>query len=184
VPFKELDNQRVLGQHSEVHALGTLYARGGTWGTSVVPAEVWPTLLWDVHSDVVEEMAKRWGKTDPVEYIAKHSTIWRYRELRVEYRLRDFIGPEQLEKDRWNLVCRWNGKYRGRGQMPGQYEPLLERFWTEGCTHEGEEKISGGGVLCYSCKQYVRLDGQWLTAGEYRRIVAEVPPPAGHVEGD
>lgn len=63
------------------------------------------------------------------------------------------VTSEQLRTDRWDLLTRWKGVYKGRVYMPFEYMPLLRQYWSQGgCLH-----TTGiiDGNLCRTCKQVI-----------------------------
>jgi pyrimidine dimer DNA glycosylase len=162
VPFGELDGQRVLGQHNEIHALWSLIVvKGMKWDERWSnPYYRW--LLWDVHARSVAEMLLHgWtGHKTPIEEPTEIS----YEASRTEYGTPDEVAELQAA-DRWDLVRRWDGKYKGRVPMPDAYIPVLERFHAEGgCNHlpyrveEMEAKVFKGWMLCLGCKRWMTND--------------------------
>jgi hypothetical protein len=121
VPFGELDNQRVLGQHVEIHMLWSLITKHHRkfmgWED---PKYRW--YLWQVHRRIVEEMV--------IRGIAHHSPI----DLSIEelrwwpFQIDALPTLESLAKDRQDLVDRWGGNYQGRIPMPSAYQPVLDAY--------------------------------------------------------
>ena len=157
VPFRELDDRRVLGQHHEFHVIYKFITeKGWKWIQWHLPEH--RLALYDVHERIVEEMTIRGFK---------HSTPLEKPAITVPQKPYP-VTEEQLQWERWQLVCRWGGVYRGRPPMPAEYEPLLEKYHKQGeCIHDGPvERINspdGPLDLCLVCKRYVRTrDGLWI----------------------
>jgi hypothetical protein len=160
VPFEELDNQRVLGQHNEIHALiGLIVKFGQTWGG--LHKDIHQPYLYDVHERTVTEMrARKWtGHLTPVESVLP---LFQGEMVLPE------ITPLRLEQDRWDLVLRWQGTYKGRVDMPSEYvSPLAKYKLQGGCYHSLTriEEFKGGWRLCLLCKWYafhITTPGQWV----------------------
>ena len=165
VPFGELDGQRVLGQHQEIHALWALIVKKGMPWDHRWSLETYRRLLWDVHERSVAEMLQHGytGHKTPIDL-----------PFLVGTQVTEYCGPTEMAdlqyQDRWDLVRRWNGIYRGRIPMPEAYTPVLERFAQEGCRHDPahtedvENKAFKGYKLCLGCKRWMTKDGiNWVT---------------------
>lgn len=149
VDFAELDNQRVVAQHSEVHAIWTLVTkRGHGWKEYGKPEH--RLALWEVHERSVEEMHTRGyhGHQTPIdrpEIVVSQQPVT--------------VDDKVLERERWQLICRNAGKYLGRPDaMHADYKHLITRYQTTGCLHDDVfEEIRFEGQkyrLCLTCKRW------------------------------
>lgn len=153
VPFPELDNRRVVAQHSEVHAIWSLVTkREKNWKEFGKPEH--RLALWDVHERSVEEMAVRGYHNHQTPLEQPLTTI---QQLPVVGS--DFV----LERERWQLVCRNGGQYLGRPEaMHVDYPRLIAKYDREGCQH-GYDNYLGDimvnnqkATLCLTCKRAYR----------------------------
>jgi len=163
VPYGELDNQRVLGQHNEIHALYSLVVRdGGRWGGLTREDELY---FHFVHDETLVEFEHR--------QFEHHSPLPVTTDVRkpVQRTMDDLFLLEledKIRRDRWDLICRWGGTYMGRIPLASldpisrhQYEELQAQFIHQGgCLHNGG--IESDTKLCLICKRYVRRDGEWI----------------------
>jgi hypothetical protein len=166
VPFHELDDQRVLGQHREIHMLWNLVVRlDRPWGGLTQADEPY---IVSVHDSSVEEMVLRgWtGHGTPMIPTVPMS------ECNTQTTTRLTLGAlkpmrERRRTDRWHLVCRWDGQYRGRVQSVGaegmrDYQEHRVQYAAQGgCLHDGEweqHTVTGTVVteLCLLCKRHTR----------------------------
>jgi hypothetical protein len=118
VPFGELDDQRVLGQHVEIHMLWNtitkFHRKFMGWEDPHYRLH-----LWEVHKRIVEEMTIRGMKHHtPIEFPT-------YEYCLFPPQTRVLPALESLLKDRWDLVERWRGEYLGRIEMPSEYFSLI-----------------------------------------------------------
>jgi Pyrimidine dimer DNA glycosylase len=169
VDLGELDNQRVLAQHQEIHMLRSLIVgRGNPWGGF---HESDGAFIKNVHDRSVIEMRNRgwFGHKTPMDDIPIHhdmtATIER---LNTTKPIR-----KRVATDRWHLWLRWQGEYRGRIPFDDLPDTAKDDYagWETlyhaqgGCLHDGPvEEISGSRRLCLLCKHYSRdLDskGPW-----------------------
>jgi hypothetical protein len=165
VPLNELDNQRLLGQHHEIHGLHTLIVkREQPWGGLTWCDE---PFIVSVHDAAVEEMTKRRMKHHtpivPVKPMANCETqTATLRRLDSERNL-----LERMDKDRWHLILRWGGKYLGDTILPHldepigwQYRALIQRYEEQGgCLHDGQWEVNTKDRLkedCTLCKSFSR----------------------------
>src|SRR5689334_2028065 len=179
VPFGELDNQRVLGQHNEVHALHTLIVKmRRPWGGLTYEDEDY---LRMVHRWSVEEMVRRG--------IHGHQSTFYYHEPIVQWddtvRHLDTVTPmdQRQATDRWHLWLRWGGEYKGRIPLDDlpfdaqtDYENHDQMYRLQGgCYHDGSteagEGPNRGRELCLLCKRVARVKypdgtrGSWEERG-------------------
>jgi len=180
LPFDELDNQRVLGQHAEVHAIYRLvFNRGTSWKEWAEPKHR-RDFFW-IHNRIVAEMAERGSETlmginaveRKREYERAHAT-WPEQEFTEQWldstgiQRPVKVSDEVIEAERWQLVNRWGGNFRGRVWKP-EYEALLDRYHENGgCTHKlesGTEWLEDYGLrddgahkyLCLLCKRFIKI---------------------------
>ena len=118
VPFGELDNQRVLGQHVEIHMLWSLITKHHRkfmgWEDPHYRLH-----LWEVHKRIVEEMKIRGMQHHtPIEFPS-------YEYMLFPPQKRVPPTEESRRKDRQDLIERWGGTYRGRIDPPLEYRALL-----------------------------------------------------------
>jgi len=158
IPFGELDDQRALAQHHEVHMLYNLLQLGRNWNGLSFPDNL--AYVIAVHDSAVEEMQLRGfnGHQTPLPEPPGDPGVW------------PWPTEEDLRTDRWHLVLRWDGAYQGR-MLPGpevqaEYARLIERYEAQGgCLHDGPvEKGEGkrkGLALCLLCKRATRAQ-VWL----------------------
>ena len=156
VPFSELDNRRVVAQHSEVHAIWSIVTkRERNWKEFGRPEH--RLALWDVHERSVEEMIVRGydNHQTPID-----------RPVTVVQQLPVVASDEVLERERWQLVCRNSGEYLGRSDsMHDDYSRLLERYNVEGCQHGYDGYLEDTIInncrvtLCLTCKKAFRHRG-------------------------
>lgn len=156
VPFGELDDKRVLGQHREVHIIAGLVAAGRSWKGYT------PRGLCNVHDAIVSEMKNR-------SFLSGfyHQTPLRLGACEGQ----DVAGPVRddalavidLLHDRYDLLARWQGIYKGRVPMPDAYLPLMAIYTQQGgCLHDGRtEKLRDKSVICLICKQAVLINDEW-----------------------
>jgi len=176
VPFQELDDQRVLGQHREIHMAWSLIVKQGQrWGKITDEIGYWSDVknryrLWDVHERTVAEMAARGfnGHQTPIEAPddGKAYTNWNVA-----------IPRELVQRDRWHLWLRWNGVFRGREMAdPTAWAEIEKRWEAQGrvCLHnetwerldvgyrfiDGDESqpAYGATYLCLLCKRKERFE--------------------------
>lgn len=156
VPFGELDDQRVLAQHNEIHALWNLIVRDGRKWDARWSDPARRYLLWDVHRRSVLEMRRR-GWTG-------HQTPLNAKSPLGVHQLAEYCDHDEMlflqRKDRWDLVCRWEGVYKGRIPMPPEYRLMLEKWRQDGCQHSmtRSEDFGKGWFLCLVCKQFATND--------------------------
>jgi hypothetical protein len=159
VDFGELDDQRVLGQHNEIHALwGLIVNYGNPWGGMTKEDSEY---LWAVHEWSVKECAERgWpsgtNHMTPLPVLPRQTSA-----IATMQRLgKQETWEKRLERDRWDLVLRWGGVYKGRIEAPYDYVPLIGRYWAQGgCLHDGtREDFKRGWQLCLGCKRYATND--------------------------
>jgi hypothetical protein len=115
VPYGELDDQRVLGQHREVHMLIGYVQKGYRWGDPF-HAGLQLTIddleyLWWVHELTVIEMSERgWtGHLTPVHRLELDRD-----RFRARLSSHTTVNGAQQQADRELLWERWGGSYRGR----------------------------------------------------------------------
>lgn len=150
VSFGELDDKRVLAQHREMHAIyANVFGRGTAW-------KRWEQLqhiqhFLDLHDEALAEMQVR-------GMLKHHNTPLPDVTVPDVPQVRYQPTPEELEYDRWLLVCRWNGAYQGRVPMPEEYGELLKKFSQEGCHHEAAPGLD----ICKLCKKVRLKDGEWV----------------------
>jgi hypothetical protein len=147
-PFEELDDDRVLGQHHEVHALWSLIVdKGRSWGKINDEIGSWSDpknrfSLWYVHHRIVTEMGiRQWfGHKTPI--------IMPEEFLDVVTPLPLDPPRELVQRDRWHLWLRWGGVFRGRETHAlDEWREIAKRYEAQGgvCVHdEGVEKWEGG----------------------------------------
>jgi len=159
VPFEELDDQRVLAQHHEIHmAHSLIVGRGRPWGGLTAEDH---SYINRVHDLAVVEMTIRGFNGHQTPLPGYDSGF--YRAEIVDR------ATKQMHIDRWHLVLRWGGVFKGRTCDPvarREYGELIERYTTQGgCLHDGSvEKGEGkhkGVALCLLCKQATRAQ-VWL----------------------
>jgi Pyrimidine dimer DNA glycosylase len=159
VPFSELDDQRVLGQHSELHGIWGIITRGRRWGQIGQDLGYWsdPTNLaafWTLHEDIVEEMSRRGfnGHASPLTWNGLPTTFER---THITY------NPEDVLNDRWHLLLRWHGTFPGRLYAGiDDWAALVNRYNEQGtqCRHDGErERLSNGPTVCLLCKDTIYI---------------------------
>ena len=114
VPVMELCDQRVLGQHSEWHAIETLIRRNGSrWLRWHEHRHM--EAFYDVHRRVVVEMELRgWtGHASPPRYLpTPHAVDLTNQEPYP-------VSDTDLFLNRAQLFARWGGQFRGRAQAEG-----------------------------------------------------------------
>jgi len=147
VPYGELDGQRVLGQHNEIHALwGLIVKYGNPWGGLSSDDQEY---LMHIHTLTVLEMnARGWnGHQTPLNPIVRRNvseTLQRLKPL-----------EERQALDRWHLVLRWGGVYKGRTPCPTEYVEPISKYWHQGgCLHDGPWEDDT--KLCLLCKRVKR----------------------------
>lgn len=157
VPFEELDNKRVVAQHNEWHAIAKLVQQGRSWLGWERPEH--HDDFYQIHDRIVAEMAIR-GYND---YTPNYGS----RSLRPDdattQQLPYVPTQEMLDRDRWHLVCRWGGEFRGRDATTEAREAYKQFIWfykRYGCQHDE-------GVIernkCAVCKRVaLSRDGIWL----------------------
>lgn len=169
VPFGELDDRRVVAQHHEWHTIwNAVTVRNMNWLHWSLPQ--YRYALWTVHQRITYEMRLR-GYYDatpvaPSGFLFTSGYVF-YRGIPQDPYLPTL---EVLQQERWQLLCRWGGEYRGRIPQPELYEPLIWRYRAQGgCTHVGPtEKLHKhvahkGWELCLDCKNAVRYrNGSWV----------------------
>ena len=131
VPFGELDNQRILGQHQEVHALhGLIVRRMQPWGGLTWEDELY--LIW-VHAKTVEECKARGWPSGTNHQTPLGRFTQSERATSVTFARLGTIRPwdERLARDRTDLIERWGGFYKGRVEAPYDYVPVIGRYWDE-----------------------------------------------------
>ena len=164
VPFNELDDRRVIAQHHEFHAIWNFVTKKG-WKWQLWHLPEHRLALYEVHERIVEEMKIRGFE---------HNTPIEKPEITVPQKPYP-VTLEQIQFQRWQLVCRWGGVYRGRPPMPPEYRPLIELYQEVGCRHDGatETITTKNGrkfELCLICKRYVRdHQGLWIPLEEVKR---------------
>jgi hypothetical protein len=158
----ELDNQRLLAAHHEFHGIHTLVVvQGRKW-------KGWEKLEYryafmEVHEKLEYEMLLRGYKSvTPLQLVTPLTD----EEFLAQ---REFpVTPEMLLSDRWTLLCRWDGEFRGRAHAPESelaWFELIAKYQEQGgCVHDGPTEVVEGGALCLLCKRYVRRRGSdvWL----------------------
>jgi hypothetical protein len=185
VPFGELDNQRVLGQHNEIHGLHTLIVKQRRpWGGLRREDEAY---IHHVHQLTLQEATFRPGWTmgqnhqSELPWLTEETEL--YHPARDTQRLLEEIKPlrDRRRVDRWHLWLRWGGVYRGRvTKSDGMSWEALEDYRAHavryreqgGCRHDGPIELGEGSQrgleLCLLCKQAVREiqgDGVWHRRG-------------------
>src|SRR5690606_41085277 len=182
VPYVELDNQRLLGQHREVHMLIGFVSQGGIWadpfgGDNRLDVSDLPYLRW-VHELTVQEMLLRdmRGHQTPVAPVGFRAEEERFMDRLILHQNR--IGEQQM-RDRWLLWLRWGAEYKGRGDIPSQYADCISRWVAQGeqCLHDGPvEDLEGkrkGQQTCLLCKRVAR---EKPSRSEERRVGSEGGP--------
>lgn len=150
VPFEELDRQRLFAQHHEIHPLLQLVKTGRKWLGWEKPEH--RDAIFDVHDRAVAEALRRGF---PFNHVTPMDDALRANVPQVAYP----APPELVARDRWILVCRWEGVYRGTGyaDVADIYGPLLDRWQREGCAHDaGWEVIAPDTEMCVICKHEFR----------------------------
>jgi Pyrimidine dimer DNA glycosylase len=160
VPFQELDDQRVLGQHHEIHGIWTLIAMfperkwgkidnlHGNWSD---PDNAWQ--LWNIHQMIEIEMQRRgFNHQSPLE----EPPFTRGPVAGIRYE-----GSARNE-DRWHLWLRWHGEFHGRARSNSAiaaYDALDVRYTLQGrvCKHNAalERKRDPDRVICLLCKEVI-----------------------------
>jgi len=160
VDFSELDDQRVLGQHQEIHMLHSLIVgRRNPWGGFLWRDE--PFII-SVHNRIVVEMEERgwFGHKTPMETTIDHG--WDIDETIERLNTKERIQT-RVKTDRWHLWLRWQGEYQGRIPISllsmgakKDYKDAHLRYQAQGgCLHDGPtEDIGEGRRLCLLCKWY------------------------------
>jgi len=162
VPFSELDDQRVLGQHYEIHCLwGWIHRDGKKWNDVAPGMGKWSDLenryrLWDVHRRIAEEMRLR-GMNHESPITPGYVIWYNWDEPARPY------PQEVIDEDRWHLYLRWDGNFRGRVNTdPAAWEKVAFRYAAQDnrCLHDGErEKTKRMGEtawICLLCKHTVK----------------------------
>jgi hypothetical protein len=185
VDLGELDGQRVLASHQEIHMLRSLIVgRGNPWGGFHADDLAF---IVDVHDRSVEEMRNRgwFGHQTPMVVdgptVPMAATIQRLNKVKSI--------RERVRTDRWHLWLRWQGGYKGRIpflDLPEEahvdYTFCRDQYEQQGgCLHDGPvEDINGSRRLCLLCKHYARgLDpeSEWLFIEKGKRSVYAPNPP-------
>jgi len=142
-----LDRQRLVAQHHEWHTIwNSVTIRHYKWlGWE---AEKYLSALWQVHEDVVAEMRER-GMTNHQTPIERPVVLCE----QVSYT----ATPKRIHEERWALVCRSEGVYRGRGEEPAWFDEMSYTYILQGgCLHDGQlEDVGNGNRLCLQCKRWV-----------------------------
>ena len=183
VPFGELDDQRLLGQHQELHAIWGALQRGNPWGK--LQPHLHGGYLHSLHDAVVREMLERhfnhhtpfpdYGMMPGVHTVKTTTETYPPKQM-LAHHLPDYLrdGTEyqkRLWTDRWHLILRWGGEYKGRTPWMElrqiareQYVVASSRYYAQGgCLHDentepGEGRWKGFDI-CLLCKSNVRLRG-------------------------
>ena len=127
VPLSELDNQRILGAHQEIHALHALVVRDGrNWGGLTRDDAAY--FCW-VHAQTLDEFRERGFPSGTNHQTPMMLTTLGHTVEETLLRLdQAHRWPERLLQDRTDLVERWGGSYRGRIAVPLEYAPLLHAY--------------------------------------------------------
>jgi hypothetical protein len=150
VPVGELDTKRLVLFHKEWHAVHERIAQGGRW-------QGWEEARFrehflELHQHILVEMFMRGIEHGPQDIDYNVALV-----EQLSYPL-----EERLDHDRWVLVCRWAGTYRGRVEMPTVYKVLIEQYNEQGgCPHN--EGTIGETRICALCRRVVWDDDaqQW-----------------------
>src|SRR6185295_17636815 len=112
VPPQELDDRRLVAAHNEWHAVETMVRRDGKrWLGWEKPEYLLEFYL--VHDELVDEMRVRgFLHHTPPKYEPKRWSKWfEIWEGKSEpYQRTDVL----VRRDRWELLTRWGGKFKGR----------------------------------------------------------------------
>ncbi len=166
VPFRELDNQRVLGQHRRLHAIyAIVYAHGRRW------------MRWeqaqhhdefrDLHRQILwEAMHRGFPSGDPEVHQTPVPEVNRPDVPQFPYPRPTAV----VQQERWQLWTRWQGKWQGRDEMPPAYAEVAAQYESQGgCLHVNWTESLGRNdageriELCLDCKQYIRIGkGLWV----------------------
>jgi hypothetical protein len=184
VPYGELDDKRILGQHREIH----MWAAMG-----IHASEADQIRAADIHEQTLAEMRFRgflsghWHETPlPGPQAGARQgqggpgtvgVVWNTGPgglgtalgmSQTMYQRTEQQLAQQLA-DRIDLVGRWQGIYKGRVAMPEAYEPLLNAYWEAGgCLHDGRtSKLKDGRVQCLKCKRALLVNGVWIDQGKW-----------------
>lgn len=162
VPFWELDDRRAVAQHHEIHVItGQVVDRGHRWlrwheGT-------YRRALQKVHDEAVGELTQRGFYHDSPIVLEIPNPLFQ-----LDYP----VTAAMLEADRWTLITRWKGEYKGRVPMPEAYKPLIMRYREQGgCIHNGPKgkRHGRGPMLCMLCKDAYEVNPDvWVKASELR----------------
>ena len=181
VPFCELDDQRVLGQHNEIHALHSLIVKlGRPWG-GLQPGD--EPYLDSVHEETIAEAARRGWSMGRNHQTPIERRMFVAATLPVTLKHLQSVRPfeQRRRTDRWHLVLRWGGFYRGRtpiseldSEATEHYLTAIKRYQAQGgCLHDGTvedgEGRNRGYELCLLCKRAMREKGsprgEWIDRG-------------------
>lgn len=158
VPFEELDDWRIRAQHREFHMLYRKISRGDKWLGWELPQHL--ESLNHVHTEVMNEIRIRQiGSScsgfEPV-------LPWCDQKKYTDPLERMIYTPAY---DRWILVCRWDGVWKGRRtDNLEQFAMMLKKYQEQGgCRHDGRwMKVDKQYEICLLCKR-VQMD---LVTGE------------------
>jgi hypothetical protein len=167
VPMSELDDKRIVAQHHEFHGIVNGILAGRKWKGWELPEH--SRALEHLHDEIVHEFVERnfvhnWETHLHGDLMVRAQRANQARQ--VPYK---FATPEALWEERWILVCRWDGVFKGRCAAPSvmeDYEDLIESYKEHGCLHNGPwEELSrdpetGARLeLCLICKREKRSRG-------------------------
>lgn len=137
VPFAELDDKRIRIQHEDVHRVMQAIEKG--WAVGGWEQPQYRIELLTLHQAALVEMHLR---------EMKHDTPLEWHIPKVKQEVHNWTESE-IWDDRWALVCRWDGQYRGRIAMPLVYKTLIARYQEQGgCQHEEGTNSQGKCKLC------------------------------------
>jgi hypothetical protein len=168
LPFNELDNARVLGQHAEYHAIESRLCSGKIkrWKGWENPDYSWA--FYGIHVDILAEMIER-GWTQEGHRTPAQPLPWVGADRETQVFHPDQSDPLVINEERWQVLCRNDGQKLGRYYALNSdevYDELLERWRVIGCQH-GQEKIGvtmtkidgHAAEICLNCKRMYRTIG-------------------------
>ena len=165
VPLNELDTDRLISQHRDWH-LFARSIRSGTEQGELAAQEYW-LALYELHEAIMVETNVR----DP-----NHRCTWWPLENCLGPRPASDVGQRpwvpsrtEINRDRWELLCRWGGSFKGRcikSVDRAAWDVLLTRYRVGGgCQHESGTNVNGH---CVVCKRAELVNHEWVTLEQFR----------------
>lgn len=165
VPMAELDDKRLTAQHKEYHVIYNKISAEQKWlGWEMVQHREALVLF---HDQIHTEWYERYGESKPfvcggLQNYGNDMTIICQNEQK--YYSDPLHRPYYtVDYDRWTLICRWNGKYKGRDNLDRSrgliYSYYIKIYHEQGgCLHDGRWiKGKGGHEYCLLCKRVERI---------------------------